>query len=128
MYSTKDFAKIRILKSNGEQREITVENLSSYKIAQLFRSTITVIQITKDLDQAIKDFIHTYFLGFFLLSWQETKISKDIVLREKTLPSRTVMPILTVTSHFTLTQEIKHHSPEDGQAGLSRNGSGIQHF
>jgi hypothetical protein len=31
MYSTKDFAKIRILKSNGEQREITVENLSSYK-------------------------------------------------------------------------------------------------
>ena len=31
MYSTKDFAKIRILKSNGEQREVTVENLSSYK-------------------------------------------------------------------------------------------------
>jgi len=31
MYSTKDFAKIRILKRNGEQREVTVENLSSYK-------------------------------------------------------------------------------------------------
>jgi hypothetical protein len=31
MYSTKNFAKIRILKSNGEQREVTVENLSSYK-------------------------------------------------------------------------------------------------
>ena len=31
MYSTKEFAKIRILKSNGEQREVTVENLSSYK-------------------------------------------------------------------------------------------------
>ena len=31
MYSTKNFAKIRILKSTGEQREVTVENLSSYK-------------------------------------------------------------------------------------------------
>jgi hypothetical protein len=78
---------------------------------------MTVIQITKDLYQGIKDFIHTYFLGFFLLSWQQTKISKDIVLRGKTLPSGTVMPILTVTSHFTLTQEIEHQSSEDGQTG-----------
>ena len=37
MYSTKNFAKIRILKSTGEQREVTVENLSSYKI----RSTLS---------------------------------------------------------------------------------------
>ena len=118
MYSTKKFAKIRILKSNGEQREVTVENLSSYKS----RSTLSFNYNSHPNYQGPRpgnNGLHPYlFLGFLPAKLVKKKISKDIVLRGKTLPSRTVMPILTVTSHFTLTQEIKHHSPQDGQTGL----------
>ncbi|XP_063423793.1 uncharacterized protein LOC134707716 isoform X2 [Mytilus trossulus] len=73
LYSTNKFAKIRLLKSNGEQREVKVENLLAYQ----HQSSLSFQSNTHQLYQGptfLTSQLHPYlFLGFLPINLAQNR-------------------------------------------------------